>query len=83
MPKMTNQMQELWEVMSERHRDTFSLGWAMNMEELEDEMHFAYLVGSVPAKVIYAYFRIIEFDRRLRGCNYDESTFDLDIHLPA
>ena len=27
--------------------------------------------------------RIIEFEKGLRGCNHEESTSDLDIHLPA
>lgn len=82
-PKTTCQMEELWATMTKLQRNTFSLGWAMNWEELEDDMHFAYLAGSVPARFVSAYFRITEFEKGLRGYNHEESTSDFDIHLLA
>jgi len=75
-PKMTFKMEELWVAMTK-------LGWTMNWEELEDDMNFGYLVGSVPIRVLSTYFQIIEFERGLRGYSQEESNYDFDIQCPC
>ena len=53
--------------MIEDERNMFCLGWAMNWEELENDMHLVYLAGSIPTRIILAYFRIVRFKMTLRG----------------
>jgi len=42
--------------MIEDERNMFYLRWAMNWEELENDMHLAYLDGSISTRIILAYF---------------------------
>ena len=53
--------------MIEDERNMLYLEWAMNWEVLENDMHLAYLAGSILARIILAYFRVIKFEKTLRG----------------
>jgi len=46
-PKMTSQMEELWGVIKEKEKNIFTLRWSMKWEDLEDDMNFANVSGSV------------------------------------
>ena len=54
----------------------------MRWEELEDDMHFTYLVGSVLARDCLSLLSIIELRKGLKGYGHEESTSNFDIHLP-
>jgi len=75
-------MEEPWNAMKEPECNISSVGWAMNWEDIEDNMHFSYLARSMLAKVIFAYFQIIEFKKNLRGYNYEQTNLDFDILCP-
>jgi len=53
----------------------------MKCEELEVNMHFSYLVGSVMAHIVSNYFQIIEYKMCLKGYVHEESTSIFNIHL--
>ena len=58
------------------------LGWAMNWEELKNDMHLAYLARSIPARIILVYFQIVRFEKSLRSVHLEQPKVDMDIILP-
>ena len=81
-PKLTSTLGDQWKEMIEDERNMLCLKWAMNWEEFENDMHLAYLVGSILTRIILAYFWIVKFEKTSRSIQPEQPKVDLDIVVP-